>query len=151
MASVVHRPVPDEEIPNGGLTIGEAAAVCGLSVDTLRYYEREGLTALPADRAPSGQRRYFARDLNWLAGIVMLRGTGMPIRDIRAYTEICRREGNEAERLAVLEQHRERVLEQLDETRRHLAAIEKKIDFYRTGTGAPSPERHTPEQHADRR
>ncbi|MDX3850013.1 MerR family transcriptional regulator [Streptomyces sp. AK02-01A] len=133
MSSVAPRPEPDTEIPRGGLTIGEAAAACGLSVDTLRYYEREGLTASPADRAPSGQRRYFARDLGWLAGIIMLRGTGMPIRDIREFTELCRREGNEAERLAVLEQHREHVLEQLAETRGHLAAIERKINFYRKG------------------
>ncbi|MFD6341235.1 MerR family transcriptional regulator [Streptomyces sp. NPDC060131] len=136
MSSVVPRLEPEVEIPHGGLTIGEAAAACGLSVDTLRYYEREGLTALPADRAPSGQRRYFAQDLRWLAGIVMLRGTGMPIRDIRAFTEICRYEGNEAERLAVLEQHRERVLEQLKVTRNHLAAIERKIDFYRKGVSS---------------
>ncbi|MEW1718074.1 MerR family transcriptional regulator [Streptomyces sp. NPDC093109] len=138
MTSVVPRRVPDPEIPPGGLTIGEAAARCGLSIDTLRYYEREGLTAEPADRAASGQRRYFARDLNWLDGIVMLRGTGMPIRDIRAYTEICRRENNEAERLAVLEQHRERVLEQLNETRSHLKAIERKISFYRERKGVSS-------------
>jgi DNA-binding transcriptional MerR regulator len=121
------------EIPDDGLTIGEAAAVFGLTIDTLRYYEREGLTAAPADRASSGQRRYFDRDLNWLAGIIMLRGTGMPIRDIRAFTEICRHEGSEAVRLAVLEQHRERVLSRLDETRGHLAAIERKIAYYRKG------------------
>ncbi|MFJ2645767.1 hypothetical protein ACIO1C_03340 [Streptomyces sp. NPDC087420] len=40
-------------------------ALSGLPIDTFRYYEREydereGLTASPADRAPSGQRRYFA-------------------------------------------------------------------------------------------
>ncbi|RDG38356.1 MerR family transcriptional regulator [Streptomyces corynorhini] len=138
MTSVAPRPAPDPQIPPGGLTIGEAAALCGLSIDTLRYYEREGLTAEPADRAPSGQRRYFARDLSWLDGIVMLRGTGMPIRDIRAFTEICRREGSEAERLGVLEQHRERVLEQLNETRSHLEAIERKIHFYRERKGSPS-------------
>ncbi|QIQ01124.1 MerR family transcriptional regulator [Streptomyces liangshanensis] len=134
MNAAVPRQAPEVEIPDDGLTIGEAAAVSGLTIDTLRYYEREGLTASPADRAPSGQRRYHARDLGWISGVVMLRGTGMPIRAIRAFTEICRTEGTEAARLAVLEQHRERVLDQLAETRGHLAAIERKIAYYRKGT-----------------
>jgi DNA-binding transcriptional MerR regulator len=119
------------EIPKEGLPIGEAAAACGLSIDTLRYYEREGLTLTAADRAPSGQRRYFEQDLGWLAGLVLLRATGMPIRDIRAYAEVCRKEGTEPERLAVLEAQRERILAQLGEIQAHLATIEKKIDYYR--------------------
>ncbi|NAZ77293.1 MerR family transcriptional regulator [Kineococcus sp. T13] len=123
-------------MPAAGLTIGEAAAVCGLSVDALRYYEREGLTRTPPQRISSGQRRYGARDLEWLAGVVLLRATGMPVRDVRAFAELTRRAGTEAEVLAVFEAHRERVLEQLRSTRRHLAAIEAKIEFYRGRVGA---------------
>ncbi|MEV6867768.1 MerR family transcriptional regulator [Streptosporangium subroseum] len=83
------------EIPEEGLPISAAAAACGLSIDALRYYEREGLTLAPADRAPSGRRRYFERDLSWLTGLVMLRRIGMPIRDIRAFAQVCREKGSE--------------------------------------------------------
>jgi DNA-binding transcriptional MerR regulator len=122
--------VRNAKIPAEGLSIGEAAAAMGLSIDTLRYYEREGLTADPVDRAASGQRRYFARDLDWLDGIVMLRGTGMPIRNLREFTVLCRTAGTEAERLAIFTAHREQVLAELSRTQRHLAAIDSKIAYY---------------------
>lgn len=41
--------VPDE-VPPGGLSIGETAALTGVGVETLRYYEREGLLLDPAPR-----------------------------------------------------------------------------------------------------
>ncbi len=51
------------DIPAEGLTIGQVAARTGLSIDTLRYYEKEGLTLSSPERSVSGQRRYFAADL----------------------------------------------------------------------------------------
>ncbi len=124
--------------PPEGLTIGQAAEALGLSVDTLRYYEREGLTLAPAPRSSTGHRRYRDRDLAWLAGLVMLRATGMSIGQIREIAELSRHEGTEAQRLVVLERHRERVVRQLEETRRHLAALDTKIAAYRRVTGHPS-------------
>jgi MerR family regulatory protein len=41
--------------------IGQAAEVCGLTIDTRRYWERAGLTLWPTPRAVSGQRRYPER------------------------------------------------------------------------------------------
>lgn len=45
-----------------GLSIGEASEQTGLSVDTLRYYERLGLLG-PVARNGGGQRRYCADDI----------------------------------------------------------------------------------------
>lgn len=39
------------------LQIGEVAKQCGIGVETVRFYEREGLLATP-ERSPSGYRRY---------------------------------------------------------------------------------------------
>lgn len=127
------------EVPPDGLPIGEAAAFCGLSVDTLRYYEREGLTLHPAPRSSSGRRRYGTRDLAWLAGLVMLRETGMPIADIRRYATLTRRQGTDVERLQILEQHRRAVIERMEQTRKHLAAIDRKIAAYRNVIGSHEP------------
>jgi hypothetical protein len=44
-------------VPAEGLSIGQAAEVCGLTIDTRRYWERAGLTLWPTPRAASGQRR----------------------------------------------------------------------------------------------
>ncbi|MDO9407324.1 MerR family transcriptional regulator [Patulibacter sp.] len=127
-------------------SIAGAARETGLSPDTLRYYERAGLLLHPVDRAASSHRRYDADDLYWIRLVTKLRGTGMPIRAVREYAALVRAgRGNEAERLALLEDHRTRVLQQLEETRANLRAIEHKIDVYRdcaverTAEGTPAP------------
>ena len=47
------------------LTIAEVAERTDLTAHTLRYYERAGLIA-PVARAPGGQRRYAASDMEWI-------------------------------------------------------------------------------------
>jgi DNA-binding transcriptional MerR regulator len=118
------------EAPVEGMTISAAAQASGLSVDTLRYYEKEGLTLHRPERSSSGQRRYTDQDVAWLGTLVMLRRTGMPIRDIKKLVELYRVDGSEADRLAILEAHREHVLAELSEVQKHLAAINRKIDYY---------------------
>ena len=119
------------EVPAEGLTISGAAELSGLSVDTLRYYEKEGLSLHRPERSASGQRRYTEEDVRWLGTLVMLRRTGMPIRDVRRFVDLYRVEGSESERMAILEAHREHVLEQLSEVQTHLAAINRKIEIYK--------------------
>lgn len=113
------------------LSIADAARATGLTTHTLRYYERDGLLLEPVDRASSGHRRYTEQDLGWISMITKLRSTGMPIREVRAYAELCRAgQGNEPERLALLRAHRIRVLAQLAEVQENLSAIEFKIGLY---------------------
>ena len=113
-----------------GLTIADAARASGLSVHTLRYYERAGLID-GVDRASSGHRRYSEADMAWVETLRCLRATGMPIARIRRYAELVRAgEGNERERLALLEEHRTAVRAQLAEVRGHLAFVERKIATY---------------------
>ncbi|WP_308798185.1 MerR family transcriptional regulator [Agromyces silvae] len=128
-------PQLDADVPADGLTIGEAAAVVGLSVETLRYYEREGLLLDPAARRSNGHRRFRRADLDWLAGLVMLRETGMPIARIREIAAISRTPGSERERLEVLQTHRDAVVARLEQTRRHLVALDTKIAAYRAYVG----------------
>jgi DNA-binding transcriptional MerR regulator len=118
------------------LTISEAAERTGLTRHTLGYYERDGLM-LGVGRAGSGHRRYSERDLGWIELITKLRATGMPIREVRRYAELVRAgDGNEGERLALLRDHRKRVLAQLDAMATHLDAIDMKISYYAGAFGA---------------
>ena len=113
------------------LTISDAARVTGLSAHTLRYYERAGLM-MEVDRAESSHRRYTVSDLGWIELITKLRATGMPIRKVREYADLVRAgAGNEAERFALLQEHRDEVQTHLEETRRNLEAIDRKIAYYR--------------------
>lgn len=132
---------PDTTPPatNTGVTIAEAAERTGLTVHTLRYYERDELLRVPPQRVGSGHRRYSERDLEWITLITRLRSTGMPIREVRAYTALCRAgDGNEEQRLRILLAHRERVLGQLAEVKSHLSAIDYKINLYSERVGEMS-------------
>ena len=120
------------------LSISDAAEVTGVSAHTLRYYERAGLMRDPVPRASSSHRRYTEEEIRWVSLLAKMRATGMPIRRIREYAELARAgEGTEAARLELLEEHRRAVLEQLDEVRANLAAIETKIELYRERLNAP--------------
>ena len=113
------------------LTIADAARASGLSAHTLRYYERAGLLD-PVERNGGGHRRYTDGDLDRIRFLSKLRATGMPIREVRRYADLLKAsEGNDRERLALLEAHRERVLRRLEETAGNLELIEWKINLYR--------------------
>ncbi|MBT2213423.1 MerR family transcriptional regulator [Actinomadura sp. NEAU-AAG7] len=120
------------DIPEEGLAIAEAARRTGVSVHTLRYYERAGLVVTTLDRTAGGWRRYHRLDLDWILVCTRLRATGMPIRSIRRYAElVAAGRGNEQERLALLEAHRAEVTARLAEIQSNLALIDHKIDVYR--------------------
>lgn len=70
------------------LTIQEMARQSGLSEHTLRYYERIGLlTSIPRDLS-SGHRRYPADMVSVIESLSCLRGTGMPLEDIRTFLNL---------------------------------------------------------------
>lgn len=137
MKTTAPTPTPTPARP--GLTIAEAAERTGLTPHTLRYYERDGLMLHEVGRTASGHRVYTDVDLAWVTMLTRLRATGMPIREMREYAALCRRgQGNEESRLALLQAHRSRVLEQLAEVTDHLGAIEEKIGIYRGRVGRAS-------------
>ena len=65
-------------------TIGELAKKLGITKDSLRYYEKEGL--LPhIKRDSSGHRVYSDSDMEWIFLIRCLRDTDMQIYKIKKY------------------------------------------------------------------
>lgn len=122
---------PPRSDPREGLSIAEAARQTGVSVHTLRYYERAGLVVTPVDRTAGGRRRYHQLDLAWITVCTGLRATGMPIKTIRRYAQlVCAGRGNEQERLTLLEAHRTEVTAKLADLQQNLELIDYKIDVY---------------------
>ena len=64
-----------------GMTIGKLAAGEGVGVETVRFYQRRGLLALP-DRAGSGFREYSEDDRRRLAFIRRARQLGFTLGEI---------------------------------------------------------------------
>jgi len=111
-------------------SIGEVSEQTGVSVDTLRYYERAGLMPDVA-RDEGGRRAYSTDDCGWVTFIRRLRATAMPVNEIAEYTALVRDErGTAAERRNVLIRHRERVRVAMDELTDALAILDRKIDHY---------------------
>ena len=65
-----------------GLKIGELATRCGVSRDTIRFYEREGLLPRPK-RGPSQYRVYGEEDEGRLLFIRHAQALGLTLDDIR--------------------------------------------------------------------
>jgi len=128
--------------PEEGVSIADAARRTGVSVHTLRYYERAGLVVTAIDRTSGGRRRYRQLDLDWIKVCTKLRATGMPIKSIRRYAELVSAgHGNEQERLALMEAHRADVMARLAELEENLKLIDHKIDVYRGRIAAGDADR----------
>ncbi|WP_285027841.1 MerR family transcriptional regulator [Plantibacter sp. ME-Dv--P-122b] len=114
-----------------GYAISDVAEQTGLSVHTLRYYERAGLMPRPIGRSSSTHRRYSEGDVSWVVFLTKLRATGMPIATLREYTELAQRGDDTAEaRLELLLRHRISFLARLEEMQQSLEVIDRKIELY---------------------
>lgn len=115
---------------NTGLTVQQSAQKTGLSVHTIRYYERVGL--IPSvHRAGNGHRRYNEDDIGWIEFVKCLRSTGMPISEVQRYVKLQMRGDTAFEgRLALLDGHRERIKGKIRELNGFLKKIEWKIGYY---------------------
>lgn len=69
------------------LTIGKLAKTCGIKVDTVRYYEREGLI-LPAYRTESGYRIYSNETSKRLNFICRAKSLGFTLKEIKELLEL---------------------------------------------------------------
>lgn len=70
------------------MKIGELAAQAGCDVQTVRFYERQGLLDTPA-REASGYRRYEGRDLTRLSFIRNCRSLDIPLSEVRQLLDLA--------------------------------------------------------------
>jgi len=117
------------------MTIQQVSERTGLSAYTLRYYERVHL--IPAiERGGNGHRRCTEEDLSWIEFVKCLRSTGMPISEVQRYVRLEQQDdGAAAERLAIMESHRDRLRTRIEELSRFLERIDGKVERYREALG----------------
>lgn len=115
--------------PDQPLTIQQAARATGLSIHTLRYYERIDLLD-PVTRAANGHRRYSRQDVERIIFLNTLRLTGMSLDQIRAYSALVRRgEAGVEARIAMLREYRKTVAAQIEDLSRMLTVIDYKVSL----------------------
>jgi DNA-binding transcriptional MerR regulator len=130
---------PLTDVDGCTLSPAQMADACGVPLDTLRYYEREGLLS-GVERTPGGQRRYQPEDVAWVAVLRCLRVTALPIREMRRFAELVRAgDAGIAESVALPTRHREDVLRRITELQDALVVIDHKLAAYGAPvTGAPT-------------
>lgn len=100
------------------MQIGAVAKKIGLSVDAIRFYERNSLLPRPS-RTQGGFRQYAESDVETLAFIRRVQGLGFRLREIRGLLQL---RGNRLQPCAPV---RRRLQEKLADVRKKLADLEK--------------------------
>ena len=114
------------------LLISEVSQKMEISIDTLRYYEKIGIIP-QISRTNGGVRNYTEDDLNWINLAKCMRQSGLSIEALAHYLELFQQgEDTQAERLAILSEQRETVLNTIQQMNDTLALLNKKIDNYET-------------------
>jgi DNA-binding transcriptional MerR regulator len=115
-----------------GYTIGEIAETTGLSIHTLRYYEKEGI--IPSvKRNDSGIRIYEKTDLEVLQFICCLKETGMPVIDIKKFVNLLVQGDHTIEnRIDLLQKQKESVQSQVDQLMSYIQMLDRKVQLYKT-------------------
>lgn len=111
-------------------TIKEASEKLKVTIHTLRYYEKEGLTPF-VEKDSKGIRRYTDRDIDWIYMIRCLRDTNMPIRVIREYISLFMKgDSTIVKRRELMKMYQAFVEDRVEKMGKCLIFINKKLECY---------------------
>jgi MerR family transcriptional regulator, aldehyde-responsive regulator len=121
------------------MDITEVSRLSGLSVDTIRFYEKSGMLP-PIARDGRGWRRFDPGTAEWLCNLGRLRATGMPLQDMRRFAALVHSAATDTataarERLDILQRHALRLVERQRELDACVAYLNHKIAVYETWEG----------------
>ncbi|MEM7720976.1 MAG: MerR family transcriptional regulator [Pseudomonadota bacterium] len=112
------------------MRISEAASRSGLNVDTIRYYEAEGLipnVMLSSD----GQRRFSPENVDWLTLLYWLRETGMPMKVMQRFAALyAQGDATIPDRKGILLDHSRLLAERRDDLDRCDEILSRKLEIY---------------------
>ncbi|MFT3890045.1 MAG: MerR family transcriptional regulator [Anaerolineales bacterium] len=112
------------------MKIAEVSEKFGLSVDTLRYYERVGLIP-PVHRNDGGIRDYDELDLRRVDFIKCMRGAGLPVEVLIEYMGLVQQGDSTMDaRKEILIEQRDLVAARLEEMQKTLDRLNYKIEVY---------------------
>lgn len=105
-------------------SIGEVASITGITISTLRYYDREGLFP-NMERSSGGIRRFNESEMESLRIIECLKNSGLSIKEIKLFLDWCQ-EGD-----TTLEERRRLFYERLVAVKKQIEALQKTMNTLR--------------------
>ena len=112
------------------MKIAEVSEQFGMSVDTLRYYERVGLIP-PVNRNESGIRDYNELDLRRVDFIKCMRSAGLPVEVLIEYVALVQRGDSTIEaRKEILKEQRALLATRMEEMKKTLDILDHKLEVY---------------------
>ena len=110
--------------------IKDVAKILGLSIYTIRFYDKEGLLPFVL-RNKSGNRVFTESDLSQFRTICCLKNTGMQIKDIKKYIDLCMEGASTIDlRKKLFLEHQEVIINQIKALNENLNLIRSKIEKY---------------------
>lgn len=110
------------------MQIGQLARQAGVAIDTVRYYERQGLLPAP-ERRESGYRQYGAQDVARLRFIRRAKDLGFTLHEIQDLLKLSATQHADRAEVRALARHRladiEHRIRELDAMRAALASLVK--------------------------
>ena len=113
------------------MRIAEAALRSGLSVDTIRYYEKSGIVP-EIRRGPDRQRRFSQENIDWLTLLYWLRETGMSMKTMHRFASLYQAgDSTISERKQVLLAHAEHLKKRRTDLGRCEQLLVHKLAMYK--------------------
>lgn len=105
------------------IAIGEASRQSGVGIETIRYYEREGIVPKP-ERASNNRRVYSAHGVGRLRFLKKCRDLGFPLADAKTLLDLSEGDGEDCRSVKELaELHTSNVRAKIAELKRLEAAL----------------------------
>lgn len=108
------------------MKIGRLSSETGLSIHTLRYYEKLGLIH-KTSKDKSGHRDYKTQDIELVNWITCLKKSGLPLEKIKVYAQAFE-VNNIAAMSEILEVHLSQLAAQQQELQHHISITHYKLE-----------------------
>ena len=108
----------------------DVAKMFGITVDTIRYYERVGVIP-PIEREENGYRIYTKRTLNWIFLAKSLRNAGLSVESLIEFASLSQMKGDRRyAQKQILKDQLQQIDEKIDEINKTRELLQYKIDTY---------------------
>ena len=111
-------------------SVKEVAQKLNLTEHTIRFYTDRDL--IPTIKRDKNNNRIFDQEsMNWLKGVKFLKESGMSIKDIKSYNDLCLLgDATIPDRLEIILNRKEIAVAQLEELKKSVEFLENKAKKY---------------------